>query len=299
MSDQYERLERLHRLRESGALSDREFEVEKARLLAGGGDGAAAAQMIVVVLALLGVAAILYFALRQPAETTAAAPSSNELVADGNMAATDATMTLTNAAAPAPQAPPSNYRWATSAAIIGANPDFVERRLGPPREKSGGRMLYSVDGCTITYYLAGTEVTSFAAQVSRKCNPSLDGIGRTVTSTTRLGDLARNGPIIHSATCVYMCGNAREPFVFTRVEGSHASSGIGIHFEAIEDGDILLPWSDHIYAVNGLRKGEYVDNPDIFRCPANPPPRVARNIERLRVDTVRVGRGLLRQTGCA
>jgi hypothetical protein len=166
-------LEKLNRLRESGALTAEEFESEKQRLLQGA--SAPVSRMpprpvLIGVLAALVIVGLIVFLLsRQTGSDIATAKLATDNAMEGPVATAsdDTSMNVTEPV----EIPERGYRWAVSTDILGKNPAYVEERLGTASEKSADNMSLKVDGCSVSYHIKKNAIDAINAEVSQRCQP--------------------------------------------------------------------------------------------------------------------------------
>lgn len=290
-----DRLERLNRLRKSGALSDGEFQIQKSQLLADYAPQSRQDRLkwpwwalpFVVGAVVLGVLLIPNWRGAQPA--TGNSVASNETF---DARAVKETTKVPPAASERPPAAP--LAFATSGDVIGINPAFLEKRLGVPRRKNDAEAEFVIGGCSISYSLQGNEVTGFSVDVGPRCHPTIQG--RLVTPQTTLGQLrAKEDWGSYVASCLTGCGNAADPTIDLFYPGSRATQFVGVSYvtDYNQVSSALEAWEKAVRRQQGLGEFDVPNDYDPFMCVTDPPAAVAPLIRSSRVRTVRVGRELL------
>jgi hypothetical protein len=289
-----ERLERLNRLRTEGALTEEEFEAQKRAILEPKPDRSSRHVAVAVAAVLLIAAMIVTFVLLRPVQ------AENESVFPSETTLTPAPLTvetptdvlpvgeMPNAAPSADEARAASIRWATSRDVLGANPAFVEQRLGVPREKDRHGLTFNLNGCEVRYSLEGTVVKSFYVRTDRNCRLNLNG--RTITAQTTLGSLARQGAR-WEASCLALCGNAADPTV-NLVEGGSRADGFVTVSYATSDSQAVDAWAEAVERLHGYGPFDIpagVESP--FQDAKNPPAAALPSLLRARVNSVFVERG--------
>ncbi|WP_277968065.1 SHOCT domain-containing protein [Sphingomonas echinoides] len=299
------KLEQLNRLRESGALTQEEFDREKAVILAAGqaktsNNGlkiaiAAAIIAAVIIVAILGgrnVSAPGNQAEQQEASepsTSIASTQEAELVGD----------TIAPPISVAAPTPSTTLDWAFSEQIIGLNPTYIEGKLGPAKSKGGGSWEFDVKGCTVTYAVTGGEITSVSTFAKAGCQPKV--MGTTITPQTTFAQLKGSYDIIRSS-CIENCGNAADPTIELYKPGSHASNFIEVVYSS-RYGDAQQKamdlWVKAIRTGHGKDPDEF-DSSDYewFQCVSKPDASVVRALAPEQVGHVTIGRNLNRDGSC-
>lgn len=276
-----EQLERLNRLRESGALTDEEFQNEKARLFAEPRSRRGLIVGLVAALVVLAVAGYLWMQAERSGD--AAASSSENAVANADSAVGNQTS----------EASEDNlYAWATSFEVLGMNPAYLETRLGPPKVKEDGFLSYDVGGCTVLFYVKGTSIESYDAAVNERCHPVVRG--HTLTQRTTFGSLMESLGGTLGADCVWGCGNAYDPPTYLITTGGRASPDVLFYSVSLEGGGDYPTgdWADAIRAKHGLGTEDIPDDFDIFACVTDPPAPVESSLKKARIEGVQVGYGI-------
>ena len=162
--------------------------------------------------------------------------------------------------------PPVNSRWtyATSTSTIGLNPPFLERKLGPAKSKNASSWTFEVGRCEITYYIDHDGVTGYSFDLKPGCGSTISGFGELqgmmLTSQTKLAAV-QHLDLLHAhytADCLESCGNAADPVVSLKAEGSRSSGGFNIEFGATIAGSPAFEasntWAAAYKAKYGLEK---------------------------------------------
>lgn len=290
-----DQLERLNRLREAGALTNDEFEQQKQAILSGEARPASRRRLLLIGAGLataLGVAAAsAYWAGGvEPQDGNALAASDyGSVTAPSAPEAPDENAT---AAAPLPSSPSELLRFATSDEVIGINPAHLEQRLGVPKEKDEGYLLFDVGACSIYYWSSGSRVEGFALDVGPSCTPTIRGY--RVSPSTTFGDLLRNDSSGgFTADCLYNCGNLADPVVDLTYRGSHATNFITVRYaaSAYQSFEALELWEQDVRQGLGLSEYEFPPDDAPFNCVSNPSTGVRRIMARMRVASVAVTGG--------
>lgn len=289
----YDRLEQLSRLRASGALSDTEFEAEKAKLI---GDApqkrfnlkvvGIAAALFAIVLAVLSTSTGIFASSPHDTPTDEVVPA--RLIEN----ATADPIPTEGEASEAP-GPARSLAWAFSPAIIGLNPDYVETVLGPPFEKSTTSWSFDVEGCPVWYSVRGAAIENATTSVYESCQPTVDGF--TITPNTTFGQVGINDATIR-ATCIYNCGNAFDPTIDLFRAGFRANNNIEVLFRS-NYGDAQSSardaWRKSIRSGRGLDPEGYEgDNYEWYQCVSSPPAAVASLLKSETISAVVLGRSL-------
>jgi hypothetical protein len=262
-TEDLDQIARLFRLRESGALTQAEFEAEKARVLneqdsapldgeapgaepivpvayapASPADDAmyrdkpprSRLPLVPILLAtiLVIVAAVGWYVMRGNTATVEPDVASNAV-------SPAPAPSLTVAAAPqanAEQSAASLYQWATSIEPLGVTPNYLTSKLGTPRRREGSTLDFVVAGCDIRYETQGSAISYFDAEVSPSCKPSLTGLNAATAinlpQATSLAAVERKAGGLIVADCLEMCGNAADPAQYLFIQGPHADNFINV-----------------------------------------------------------------------
>lgn len=295
MSDDTEldRLERLNHLRESGALTNEEFEAKKRDILSAGQKQHTALPRWVLgaigVVALTAVAGVSAFWIRSTGNDSAAFEEA--AVAHGVPEAPIGPQPTPIAGASAPSES-ELLAFATSESVIGMTPTFLEQKLGMPKEKRPTSLVYDIGRCIITYWFDNGEVTTFFFDVTRSCRVMVRGT--RVGPNTTFGDISnqRDGGAL-TARCLSSCGNAADPTIDLRYRAARVNNDIGVNFSSDYDqsSEALLLWEQAVRQQQGLGEFAPTYGSDAFSCAIDPPENVKRLATRLQVRTVWVFRG--------
>jgi Short C-terminal domain len=281
-------LERLARLRESGALTEEEFAREKSRLLTPPPQRRAlmfsGAILSVVLIAALGALALLKSKPAQPTNgpTTPAAPTASTL--------------QTSTAAPLPEAPVqvSKLQQLFRRDMLGAQLQYLEASTGPARNVEGNDRTYLVDGCEVAVHAEGRSIKSIGLRhISPKCNVSLRAFGLdAMTDKITFGMVEAvgiSGETQYSADCVSYCGNAFDPFVYAHVSTPHVNDFIefrpGANIEVEPMLSATLKWSDVMKSTKGE---DYVAQTQ-FNCDRTFNAMASRLFHNIKIDSIEVG----------
>ncbi|TDW62822.1 putative oligomerization/nucleic acid binding protein [Novosphingobium sp. PhB55] len=287
-----EQFERLHQLRENGVLTEAEFQAEKQKLISGEketGSGrwrlfAAAAGVGVVVIG----GAVVAMGYGSPSATSTSAPTASASAVagdpgDGSLAEplkTDETGGDSAAA---------TLQFAVSPEAIGANPGYLEQRLGVPKVKTKYQLVFDVSGCRVEYGVEGNAVSSIDADVTASCQPTVQGV--KITPSTTYGQIHRKQPSgTYIASCLSGCGNAADPTVDLSYPGSRSNQFLGLHYSAGYDQvtSALERWDKAVRAERGLGEFDTPDDYEAFSCVAGPPDDVSAQLEKVRVRHIQI-----------
>lgn len=286
-----DRLECLSRLRESGALTDEEFEAKKQEILSAGqvlkisvprwvlwALGAAGLASVAAVIGLWAGSSVTETVTGAGAAVVTARPTGS--------------MQPELKPTPTPPSPAELLAFATSESVIGMTPTFLEQKLGTPKEKRPNSLVYELAGCTITYWSDDDEVTTFFFDVTRSCRVAVRGT--RIGPDTTFGEIARQaGGGILTASCLANCGNAADPTIDLRYPAIRAYNNVGVSFSSDYDqaSDALGLWEKAVRKQRGLDEFAPTDDSDAFNCAIDPPQDVKRLANRLKVRTVWVHSG--------
>ncbi|MFA7585608.1 MAG: SHOCT domain-containing protein [Novosphingobium sp.] len=289
----FDRLERLVRIRDSGGLTEDEFQAEKAKLLAtaqpdtieapppaahnrwllGGGIATA----LVLLLAIM-------VEQHRPAAASKSAMDDNRVVPaiDNNAVAgaSNAAAVSTPTATPAD----GSYAWATSIFRMGENPAYIEKILGPSKQKDRNSLFYSLQGCPVTYLTKGSKVTGIQMGVSDNCTPEVKG--NVVTPRTNFGAVYSDFGFLQTS-CLMLCGNKADPTIEYVVPGPHSDNFIGVSYSTYYDDGADI-WGEEIAKANGVASAFDVPS-DAFYCPAKPSQAVIDAMKNAKVQSVTIG----------
>jgi hypothetical protein len=287
-----EQFERLHQLRENGVLTDAEFQAEKQKLISGereAGSGrwrlfAAAAGVGVVVIG----GAIFAMGYGSPNATSTSAPtaSSSSVAGDPGDGSLAEPVKVDEAGGDSAAA---TLQFAVSPEAIGANPGYLEQRLGVPKVKTKYQLVFEVSGCRVDYGVEGNAVSSIDADVTASCQPTVQGM--KITPSTTYGQIHRKEPSgTYIASCLSGCGNAADPTVDLSYPGSRSNQFLGIHYSAGYDqvSSALERWDKAVRAERGLGEFDTPDDYEAFSCVAGPPDDVSAQLEKVRVRHIQI-----------
>lgn len=287
-----EQFERLHQLRENGVLTDAEFQTEKQKLISGEkevGSGrwrlfAAAAGIVVVVIG----GAIVATGYSSPSATSTSAPMTPPGTVAGDPgeggSAEPAKVDVAGGESAA-----AALQFAISPEAIGANPGYLEQRLGVPKVKTKYQIVFEVSGCRVDYGVEGNAVSSIDADVTASCQPTVQGV--KITPSTTYGQIHRKEPWgSYIASCLSGCGNAADPTVDLSYPGSRSNQFLGIHYSAGYDqvSSALERWDKAVRAERGLGEFDTPDDYEAFSCVAGPPDAVSAQLEKVRVRHIQI-----------
>lgn len=280
-----DKLEQLDRLRQSGALTEDEFQIQKARLV--GGSGAEPARRFGRPYVLAGVVGLLLVVIVAAIarDWTGSKPSVADPVEAG--AAVNQTPEVPAAAEPKPSIETASlFGWAASEKVLGVTPEYLRSRLGVPKFQERGAMTFDVEGCEVEYQVVNAKVTTYSAAVTSRCQPVVLGV--RLTPRTKFSAMDGEGELI--ADCLYSCGNAADPTIDLFYRPVHLRAFIGYRING-KYGDAtqkaLEDWEKAVRTANSIPEFEYVD--DVFSCVSNPPPSVAATARNITVSWVSVG----------
>lgn len=178
-----------------------------------------------------------------------------------------------------------NLRFAVSKETLGLNPAFLEQRLGVPKIKNAYQMEFELEGCSLNYGLDGTRVISISAVIDSDCRIAIDE--RTISSDTTFGDIyvewAR-----YIADCFADCGNAYDPSVSLRLNGSRSNGFISISYGAdyYDTSNAQDVWANELRQRLGLGPFENPTDYEAMHCVQNPSPRVKSILAEVKVTRV-------------
>lgn len=292
----FDKLERLVRLRNSGGLTVEEFQAEKAKLLAtkplntigdsppkartpwiiGGGIAAALVMLVVA-----------FVALQRPSVTG----PDNEIAENTFAPARDGIVlaSASNAAVIATATPAEgSYAWATSIFRIGENPAYIEKVLGPPKQKNQNLLFYSIQGCVVNYLTKDFEVTGIRISIDDDCTPEVKN--RLITPQTTFGSIYTDFGFLQTS-CLMLCGNKADPTIEYVVPGPHSDNFIGVSYSTYEDEDDDeggAIWADEIVKAKGVANVFEVPHGG-FYCPPEPSLAVTNAMKNAKVLSVTIG----------
>jgi hypothetical protein len=156
---------------------------------------------------------------------------------------------------------PDRWEFATSIEVIGMNPAYLERRLGPAKYKDTPYWTFQIGDCEITYNVTATQVNGFEFKLRPHCESQVRGYGDlqgiVLKPGVTFGDIERLQiwQTSFSADCLTSCGNAADPWVYMDAEGSRAGGPYPIHFGVALVGnaiDAADKWEEALRAKYGL-----------------------------------------------
>ncbi len=288
--DRLGELERLQLLRDSGTLTDEEFQIEKTRILGPAKQlnnrvlifSAIALALAVLVVGVVGFHP--YLGQTRPAPATA--PPQAQAQAQ--------------ALKPAPTTPVSEALPATSKLqqlfrrdILGAQLPYLEASTGPARNVVGSDRTYLVEGCEINVHADGKTISSIGlARISPKCNVSLKDFGfdGPMTDHITFGMLERIGfATQYSADCLDSCGNAFDPFAYALVQTPHVNGFVEFRAGANTEIEPMLTatmkWAD---LMRGAKGEDYVTQTR-FNCDQAFNPAASRLFANMKINSIEVG----------
>jgi hypothetical protein len=315
-----ENLERLNRLRESGALTEEEFYQEKLKLISGKSHDAQKQTFKIALLLgtiVVGVAALAAFLWQNQGkgdeilkpETAAIGPSKGtpsletpakkeDEILKPETAAIDLPKVIPSLRAPATndvstlkKAETALLTFATSTEVLGLNLGYLERRLGVPKEKRAGNIVFEVGGCTISYDIVESSVSSLDVNVSQNCQPTIQGMKVTPQST--YGQVFnRQGGGAYLASCLTDCGNAADPTIDLTYASSRATEFISVNYatDYNQVSRALDLWENAVRRQRGLGEFDTPDDYEAFSGVSDPPLEVIPLLRKLRVKSVRLAK---------
>lgn len=298
-----DQLERLNRLRQSGALTQQEFEQQKALILSAAQPRAFRRLWPIVALVILLVVAAVTagFAVLGRSASKSASPSPVPVASAVSQNPEPPTETSKQPPRPTPALADASsgalLRFATSFEVIGLNPAYLDRRLGVPRESWNDHRVFDVGGCRITYWARSNSVEGFHLEVGPSCQPIIEG--KRIGPQTSFGSILRSKPGgEYFASCLYMCGNAADPTVDLVYGASRATGFISVSYlaEYSEVADAMDLWEKSIRRQQGLGENDWPVDSSLFSCVRRPPETVSRVLGRARVNMIFVS--LERDGGC-
>ncbi|WP_324698548.1 hypothetical protein [Novosphingobium sp. RL4] len=287
-----EQLERLQSLREGGALTDAEFEIEKQKLISGENQGGSGRWRLFVAAAGVGAVviggAIVAMGHGSPSAISSSAPTASSSAVAGDSGETGLAEAVKAGEAGGDSAAVA-LQFAVSPEAIGTNPAYLEQRLGVPKVKTKHQLIFEVSGCRVDYGVEGNAVSSIDADVTASCQPTVQGV--KITPSTTYGQIHRKQPSgTYIASCLSGCGNAADPTVDLSYPGSRSNQFLGIHYSAGYDqvSSALERWDKAVRAERGLGEFDTPDDYEAFSCVAGPPDDVSAQLEKVRVRHIQL-----------
>ncbi|WP_447761382.1 SHOCT domain-containing protein [Sphingopyxis panaciterrae] len=282
-----DKLEQLDRLRQSGALTEDEFQIQKAQIV--GGSGPEPVRRFGWLYVLAGVVGLLLvgFVATTMHDWTGSKPPAADRASVEAGAAVKQTPEEPTAAEPRPSiATDPLFAWAASEKVLGVTPEYLRSRLGVPKFQERGAMTFDVEGCEVEYRVVNGKVATYSAAVTNRCQPIVLGV--RMTPRTKFSAMDGEGDLI--ADCLYSCGNAADPTIDLFYRPVHFRGFIGYRING-KYGDAtqkaLEDWEKAVRTANNIPEFEYVD--EVFSCVSNPPPGVAATARNITVSWISVG----------
>lgn len=273
-------LERLSRLRESGALTQEEFQQQKSLILTPAVPRPSRRlwPIYAVGIPLTAAVAAVAFAnfIWSSRQTARAAPAAAipAVVQSLESASKAEKQTADTARATPEPSSEGNLRFATSFEVIGLNPAYLDSRLGVPRESTSWSRVYDIGGCRLNYSVRSNRIDGFLVQISPTCQPTVQGL--KVSPRTTFGSILRriNGGE-YFATCLGGCGTVAEPTIDLVYESSRATRHISVHYiaEYWQIADEFQIWKDVSRSIYG---NDYVFLDEGRSAPSRIIPMLAR-----------------------
>lgn len=288
-----DKLERLVRLKESGGFTEEEFQAEKAKLLVAAQSGTVEdllnARQNWWIIGGVFVASLLILLFLMPIlQQRPSSVGSDNAVEGETIAAAMGDDVNTGAAdklAPSEALAKGSYAWATSDLRIGANPEYIEKVLGPPAQKDSNSLFYNeLQGCIVNYITKGSKVTSIQIIITEKCTPEVNG--NLITPQTTFGSIYDDFGFLMTS-CLSMCGNKADPTIEFVIPGPHSSNFIDVRYSTY-DTDGSTVWENEIARANGVTS--IFDVPEgALRCPEQPTQAAVNAMKGAKVSDVTIG----------
>lgn len=167
---------------------------------------------------------------------------------DRNDGATVNQSAATNAATPA--RPPSkddlDWAWATSRDVLGVNPAFAEKKLGPAKRKQRWgenqfNWTFEVGGCEVKYLIEDNEIGAFTVPLAQSCTPSFAGFPGLEGKAARGANFAELTAGLPGgdwrSDCLENCGTNGAPSLFYVQQGGRSAGFVAIILQAPQTGD--------------------------------------------------------------
>jgi len=140
----------------------------------------------------------------------------------------------------------------------GAQVSWVEAQIGPARTVVAGERTYDIGDCTVRMQADDGVVTGYGVPLTAACSnlvlPVLAHFGLPETVEMTFGQFAeaRAGTAFR-ADCLYLCGNAADPWVYLESPGPRVSPGIRASAPLVEGGiiDASFDLRDRMLAEGG------------------------------------------------
>lgn len=275
-------LERLSRLRASGALSQKEFEAAKENLLQNRSFTPAiiAAAAAVLILATGGGFWMLSRQTEVPEQSV-----TTELVAE--------TVTPEVPVEQIPDVTQSPTATTSSKidqlldpTLLGGNLQFFEAISGPAKQIHGELRLYELGSCLVSLTVSNQRILSISTSISRECNPG--SLGHRLNGMTLSQAAAAFGQGTFDADCLRGCGNAFDPGYTLAIEGYRANGFTSYLFTAqsVSEADWrrIDAWETKMVAAEGE---DYVIM-GRYRCDDRYQPDAASAVSSLRIASVMI-----------
>ena len=181
------------------------------------------------------------------------------------------------------------YEWATSSRVIGMNPAYVEKVLGPPMYKYDGDWTYDFNGCEVTYLFEGATIDMLSAVISETCQPVIDG--KRITPATTFADVGLDKGTLQ-AHCIFNCGNAADPTIDLFLPGYRANGGIEIVYHgnySDAQSEAMDQWVSAIRRDRGIAPDDFTYREGVFECVSTPPAGVDALLRNETVTAVTLG----------
>jgi hypothetical protein len=286
-----ENLERLDRLRQTGVLTDEEFQIQKRKLLDGKVTNVPDHKnkllwwVGLMISTIIAAVALSWATLKQ-----------DDAIAKGETKNTGTPNARTaigpTAASEKPEAKPQKFvplAFATSSKVIGLNPDYLEVRLGIPREKNGSSLVFDVGGCIISYLIENGAVAGFDIDLVGPCQPDIQG--KRISNQTMFSDLRDGEPWgAYVADCLTGCGNAADPTISLSYPGTRSNGFISVTYSAKyqQVSKSLELWEKSVRRKLGIGEYDLPENYDNFSCVSGPPAEVISLLRNANVQSVHV-----------
>ena len=181
----------------------------------------------------------------------------------------------------------ADLAFALSIEVIGMNPAYLEQKIGVPVRSSEYQAVFEVSGCKIEYGIDGGEIFDYRVDVSEGCRPVISG--KIISPQTTFSEVhERWGTYI--ADCFAGCGNAYDPSISLRFDGSRSNGFVSVTYGAsYEDtSEAQDIWETEVRRRLGI--GPYEDPVDLdaMTCVKNPSERVVGSLATVKISYVHV-----------
>lgn len=204
--------------------------------------------------------------------------------------------TLLLGAAP-PATIPAAWDFATATDVIGINPAYLEKRLGPAKYKDDGYWTFQVGACEINYQIERGRVTGYEFPLRPRCASHARGYGDLRGMVLRPGvtfgeiERLKLWQSEFSASCLEGCGNAADTWVYMDALGSRCGGPYPIHFgvdiERSPAAEAARKWEQALKAKYHIT-GYYIPA-EAAQCGSRLSEVAAKAFEKIRVESVGVG----------